>query len=124
MKPPVAVKPDAHSYNLYTVRLPKRDAVREALTAAQVGTSLCYPQGLHLQDVYKHLGYKTGDLPVCEQASGEVLSLPVYLGMPLDHVERVCALIAQALPDRRGRRRPPSASVATPAARSFLPARG
>ena len=97
VKPPVAIKPDAHSYNLYTVRLPKRDAVREALTAAQVATSLCYPQGLHLQDVYQHLGYKAGDLPVCEQASGEVLSLPVYPGMPLDHVERVCAMIDQAL---------------------------
>ena len=97
VKPPVALKPDAHSYNLYTVRLPKRDAVREALTAAQVGTSLCYPQGLHLQDVYKHLGYKPGDLPVCEQASGEVLSLPVYPGMPLAHVERVVELVRTAL---------------------------
>jgi dTDP-4-amino-4,6-dideoxygalactose transaminase len=97
VQPPVALQPDAHAYNLYTVRLPKRDAVREALTAAQVGTSLCYPQGLHLQDVYKHLGYKLGDLPVCEQASSEVLSLPVYPGMPLAHVERVVEVVRGAL---------------------------
>ena len=79
------------------MRLPKRDAVRETLTAAQIGTSFCYPQGLHLQDVYKHLGYKTGSLPVCEQASTEVLSLPVYPGMPLAHVEHVCDRILDTL---------------------------
>lgn len=97
VKPPVALKPDAHSYNLYTVRLPNRDKVREALTAAQIGTSLCYPQGLHLQDVYKHLGYKPGSLPVCEQASGEVLSFPVYPGMPEAHIARVCEVVKTAL---------------------------
>jgi len=97
LKPPVALKPDAHAYNLYTVRLPKRDTVREALTAAQVGTSLCYPQGLHLQEVYRHLGYKPGDLPVCEQASGEVLSLPIYPGMPQSHIARVAEVVIGAL---------------------------
>ena len=97
IKPPVAIKPDAHSYNLYTVRLPKRNAVREALTAAQIGSSLCYPQGLHLQDVYKHLGYKAGSLPVCEQASTEALSFPIYPGMPVAHVERVVEVVVKAL---------------------------
>jgi dTDP-4-amino-4,6-dideoxygalactose transaminase len=97
VKPPVARQPDAHSYNLFTVRLPKRDAVRDALTAAQIGTSCCYPQGLHLQDVYKHLGYKPGSLPVCEQASTEVLSLPIYPGLPRAHLERVCDVLRDAL---------------------------
>ena len=97
VRPPVALKLDAHAYNLYTVRTPKRDAVREALTVAQIGTSLCYPQGLHLQDVYKHLGYRPGSLPVCEQASGEVLSLPVYPGMPETHIARVCEVLRSAL---------------------------
>jgi len=93
VRPPVALAPDAHAYNLYTVRMPKRDAVREALTAANIGTSFCYPQGLHLQDVYRHLGYRPGSLPVCEQASSEVLSLPVYPGMPQSHIERVCEVV-------------------------------
>ncbi len=93
VRAPVALAPDAHSYNLYTVRLPKRDAVREAFVQAQIGHSLCYPQGLHLQDVYRHLGYKPGSLPVTEQASSEVLSLPVYPGMPVDHIARVCDVV-------------------------------
>jgi dTDP-4-amino-4,6-dideoxygalactose transaminase len=93
VRTPVALAADAHAYNLYTVRLPKRDAVREALVQAQIGHSLCYPQGLHLQDVYKHLGYQSGSLPVTEQASTEVLSLPVYPGMPAEHVARVCEVV-------------------------------
>jgi len=97
VRPPPVLAADAHAYNLYTVRLPNRDKVREALTANQIGTSFCYPQGLHLQDVYKHLGYKTGSLPVCEQASGEVLSLPIYPGMPIAHIERVCEVMLQTL---------------------------
>ena len=34
-----------HAFNLYTVRVPRRDAVRQALTDAQIGTSQCYPRG-------------------------------------------------------------------------------
>ncbi|MEK7816271.1 MAG: DegT/DnrJ/EryC1/StrS family aminotransferase [Pseudomonadota bacterium] len=85
-----------HAFNLYTVRVPRRDAVRQALTDAQIGTSQCYPRGLHLQDVYKRLGYPPGSLPVCEHATTETLSLPIYPGMPLEHIERVCAVLTSA----------------------------
>jgi dTDP-4-amino-4,6-dideoxygalactose transaminase len=47
--------------------------------------------------VYRHLGYKPGSLPVCEHACTETLSLPVYPGMPLDHVERVCEALLAAV---------------------------
>jgi len=90
--PPTKAK-DSHVFNLFTVRLPNRDRVREALTTAQVGTSLCYPEGLHLQSVYRHLGYKPGDLPVCETSSGDVISLPIYPGIPDSHIERVAEII-------------------------------
>jgi dTDP-4-amino-4,6-dideoxygalactose transaminase len=71
--------------------------VRQALTDNQIGTSLCYPQGLHLQEVYRHLGYKPGSLPVCETATSETLSLPIYPAMPHDHIERVCKVLLQAV---------------------------
>jgi dTDP-4-amino-4,6-dideoxygalactose transaminase len=87
-----------HAFNLYTVRIPgKRDAVRQALADNQIGFSQCYPQGLHLQDVYRKLGYAPGSLPRCEQATRETLSLPIYPGMPLVHVERVCEVFAGSL---------------------------
>ncbi|MHB8345723.1 MAG: DegT/DnrJ/EryC1/StrS family aminotransferase [Acidiferrobacterales bacterium] len=94
---PAARSADAHVYNLYTVRTARRDQVRQRLTDRQIGSSLCYPQGLHLQDVYRHLGYRPGSLPVCEQATTEVLSLPVYPGMPDAHIMRVCQTVLDAL---------------------------
>jgi dTDP-4-amino-4,6-dideoxygalactose transaminase len=97
VKCPSLPKDGGHVFNLYTIRVPRRDAVREALSAAQIATSQCYPQGLHLQDVYKHLGYRPGSLPVCEQATTETLSLPIYPGMPRAHIERVCEVLLAAL---------------------------
>ncbi len=97
VKTPLLPKNGTHAFNLYTVRVPKRDAVRQALTDAQIGTSQCYPQGLHLQEVYKRLGYQPGSLPVCEQATTETLSLPIYPGMPLAHIERVCEVLLAAV---------------------------
>jgi len=97
VKTPALPKNGTHVFNLYTVRIPKRDAVRQVLTDAQIGTSQCYPQGLHLQVVYKHLNYQPGSLPVCEHACTETLSLPIYPGMPPDHIERVCEILLGAL---------------------------
>jgi dTDP-4-amino-4,6-dideoxygalactose transaminase len=97
VKTPSLPKQGTHVFNLYTVRIPKRDAVRQVLTDAQIGTSQCYPQGLHLQEVYKHLHYKPGSLPVCEHVCTETLSLPVYPGMPPEHVERVCEVLLGAV---------------------------
>ena len=71
--------------------------MRQKLADQKIASSVCYPQPLHLQEVYKSLGYKPGSLPVAEQAANEVLSLPVYPGMPIEHIERVCQALAEAL---------------------------
>lgn len=97
VKTPVVSNYGTHVYNLYTIRVPRRDSVRQTLTDNQIGTSLCYPQGLHLQEVYRHLGYKPGSLPVCETATNETLSLPIYPSMPSDHIERVCEVVISVL---------------------------
>jgi len=85
-----------HAFNLYTIRHPRRDALRQALTDAKIGTNQCYPLGLHLQEVYRHLGYKPGDLPVTDRLCGETLSLPIFPGMAEAQVERVCEVIKAA----------------------------
>lgn len=82
-----------HAFNLYTLRIAKRDEVRALLAENKVGTSQCYPLPLHLQEVYRSMGYKKGDLPVAEQASAETLSLPIYPDMPDSHISQVCELI-------------------------------
>ncbi|MBD2770575.1 DegT/DnrJ/EryC1/StrS family aminotransferase [Iningainema tapete] len=67
-------------WNQYTIRVldEKRDWVRAQLQARGVNTMIYYPHPLHLQPVYQNLGYKVGQLPVAEQVSRQVLSLPMY----------------------------------------------
>jgi dTDP-4-amino-4,6-dideoxygalactose transaminase len=60
------------------VRLQQRDAWRDRLTEAGVQTGVHYPIPVHLQPAYRDLGYSAGDFPICEQASREVLSLPMF----------------------------------------------
>ncbi|HEX7045667.1 MAG TPA: DegT/DnrJ/EryC1/StrS family aminotransferase [Burkholderiales bacterium] len=94
---PRAAAEAAHVYGVYTVRVPRRDAVRRALADAGVPTALYYPLGLHLQEVYARLGYRPGSMPVCEALTAENLSLPIYPGMPAAHIERVTAALRRAL---------------------------
>ncbi len=67
-------------WNQYTIRIldNKRDWVRAQLLERGVNTMVYYPRPLHLQPVYKSLGYQPGQLPVAEQISQEVLSLPMF----------------------------------------------
>jgi len=72
-------RPDTrHVFHLYVVRLAERDVWRQRLTDAGVQTGVHYPIPVHLQPAYRDLGYAAGDFPVCEQASTEVLSLPMF----------------------------------------------
>ena len=48
-----------HSFNYYTVRIRKnRDAVQRQLKERGIASAIYYPLCLHLQEVYKNLGYK------------------------------------------------------------------
>ncbi len=67
-----------HVFNQYTIRARKRDELREYLKEHAVGTEVYYPTPLHLQPCYRSLGYREGSFPASEQASQEVLSIPIY----------------------------------------------
>ncbi len=86
-----------HVFNLYTLRSRARDRLRAHLTERKVSSAICYPLPLHLQEVYRPLGYRPGDLPVCERLAHEVLSLPIFPEMTPAQVERVCDVVREAV---------------------------
>jgi dTDP-4-amino-4,6-dideoxygalactose transaminase len=63
---------------LYVVRVQDRTGLQKQLAEAKIDTGIHYPVPLHLQQAYKHFGYKQGDFPVTEQVCSEILSLPMY----------------------------------------------
>jgi dTDP-4-amino-4,6-dideoxygalactose transaminase len=75
---PQAVDYGASVYHQFTIRHPRRDALREHLAKCEIGTDLIYPVALHQQACYAHLGCKPGSLPVAEKACATCLSLPIF----------------------------------------------
>ena len=98
-----AQKPGArHVYHQYTLRVPAdldRDRVAAHLTGRGIGNAIYYPKPLHLQPVFADLGYQTGDLPVSERVTAEVLSLPIFPELRADEVELVGAALCEAVAD-------------------------
>ena len=65
-------------YHMYIIQSENREAMLSKLKEKGVATGVYYPVPLHLQKVYKNLGYKEGDMPVSEYLSHRTFAIPVY----------------------------------------------
>ena len=88
-----------HIYNQFSILVKdgRRDAVKAALQAANVGCDIYYPVPLHMQECFAGLGYRKGDLPVSEAVADEILALPIYPESTAAMREYVVATIGNAL---------------------------
>jgi dTDP-4-amino-4,6-dideoxygalactose transaminase len=78
-----------HVYHLFVICAHDRDGLSKYLDEKGIGTGLHYPVPLHLQNAFKHLGYKRGNFPVTEKIADDLLSLPIYAEMTNEQIEYV-----------------------------------
>lgn len=91
-----------HSWHMFAPLLPL-DAIKisrhefiQQMHALGIGVGVHYP-ALHLFSLYRALGYRPGDFPNAERIGRETVTLPLFPGMELADVERVCVATAQIL---------------------------
>ena len=78
-------------FHQFTLRHPRRDALREHLARHEVGTDLIYPVPLHLQKCYAFLGYGRGAFSVAEEAADTCMSLPIFPELTEGQIAHVIA---------------------------------
>ena len=84
------------SWQMFTILVPSRcrDQVLKSLRDNGVYASVHFAPPVHLQPPYRSL--KRGPLEVTEHVASEIITLPMYAGMKLSDVDRVCDLIELA----------------------------
>ena len=82
-------------YHLYVVESDHRPALKAALAAQGIATDIHYPLASHLQPAYADPGCGRGTLPITERLTDQVLSLPMYPELPIDHVDRVADAVRE-----------------------------
>lgn len=87
-----------HVWHQYTIRLDggrDRDAAVKRLTDAGVGTGIFYPVPASRQAPVTSLGYGDACLPVTEQLTKEVISLPVHPQLSQADLEKIVSEVNQ-----------------------------
>jgi len=81
----------SHIFHQYTIKVGggKRDDLKKHLETNNIPSMVYYPGPLHLQEAYRHLGYKETDFPVTNSLCKEVLSLPMHPDMEQDQLDYI-----------------------------------
>jgi len=81
----------------YSILLDDRDTVADALKRQGIPTMIYYERPMHMQPAYASHGDGAGSLPVSEEVSQRILSLPMHPYMYEATAHRVCDALIQAV---------------------------
>lgn len=65
-------------YHLFVILVPEREAFQQYLARYGIGSALHYKLPVHLQQAFRHLNYRQGDLPITEAVVKRNISLPMF----------------------------------------------
>jgi dTDP-4-amino-4,6-dideoxygalactose transaminase len=88
---PVTEVDESHVFHLFTVRTPRRDALKAHLEQNGVQTLIHYPIPPHKQKAYT--SWATRSLPITEAIHREILSLPMGPTLSTGEIEQVVAAV-------------------------------
>jgi dTDP-4-amino-4,6-dideoxygalactose transaminase len=80
-----------HIFHQYTLRVPNRDQLADYLKSKGIPHAIYYPVPLHRQNAYSHLAASDIHLPVTEQMTNEVISLPMHTELTYDMQEYIAS---------------------------------
>ncbi|HBA96475.1 MAG TPA: aminotransferase [Lachnospiraceae bacterium] len=83
---PYVIEEASPVWHIFAIRARRRDELEKYLYENGISTNKHYPIPIHMQECYKDLGIKAGELPVAEEISSTELSLPMYYGMKDEEV--------------------------------------
>jgi dTDP-4-amino-4,6-dideoxygalactose transaminase len=86
-----------HVYHVYAIRTIKRDELSTAFKQKGIPSLMHYPIPLHLQTVYKNLGYLKGAFPVAEHTAQHILSLPIHPHLDESQITYISQVIKEIL---------------------------
>ena len=95
IRTPERSKQSTHVFHQYTMRVlgGHRDALKKHLEANGVPAMIYYPVPCHLQNAYKSARFPEGSLPVTEQLTHEVLSLPMSTELDNEQLNHIAATV-------------------------------
>jgi dTDP-4-amino-4,6-dideoxygalactose transaminase len=84
-----------HVYHLYVIRTHFRDQMRKHLEAEGIATGMHYPIPIHLQAACRAYCNRDFSMPVTEEITQQIISLPMYPELTSKEVEYVCSCVRE-----------------------------
>lgn len=82
-----------HVYHLYMLQGENRNNIMKHLNDNGISSGVYYPMPLHLQEVYKYLGYTVGSLPNAEEISKKIFALPMYPELDDSKIDKIVSVL-------------------------------
>jgi dTDP-3-amino-3,4,6-trideoxy-alpha-D-glucose transaminase len=112
-----------HVYHLFVVRTEDREGLRAHLDSHGIASAVHYPVPIHRTIAYADLGLGAGSLPITEDQTERICTLPLWPGMTDEEAGRVIAAVRSFQPGRTTRRAAAGRRLELVAEAATVPAR-